>query len=184
MADRVTLKPVLDLKLTKDSGKLDEIDVMRAIYNAIPAGLYLSSLFSGKMVAWFEDKVKNDFSTDLLEDMETGWARVRERESEITDLRGIIKGQQGKIAELEAQIATLSGQIAANAKVAEDLNKKITRQHTDLGKCADKFVELRKIALKAWFSGKRIDPNEVRKLIATEDVEEIVAAFVDDWDEE
>jgi predicted RNase H-like nuclease (RuvC/YqgF family) len=55
-------------QLTKDASKQDEINWLEEVASNVGEGTYLKSLFSEKFIGWATQKIKDDWSLDLMDE--------------------------------------------------------------------------------------------------------------------
>jgi hypothetical protein len=102
-------------EVTSASSKAEEIEFLNIVVSMVKGGSYLSSLFTPDMVVWTEERIRNDFTCDLLDELRGAANKVAEMSSQMeADRRDASKAYDAMEAELERR-----------AEAIEDLNQKL-----------------------------------------------------------
>jgi peptidoglycan hydrolase CwlO-like protein len=113
------------IPLGTNSTKAEEINFMYAVAQLSGEGSYMGMLFNQRMIDWLEDKIKNDFSCDLIAD----YVKAEEEAVQIRiDMQGQISSLKGENAELKREIKIINQDkdtiLKANDACAELIEKK------------------------------------------------------------
>jgi len=127
-------------QLTKDASKQDEINFLEEVASLIGEGTYLSSLFTERFTGWVEQKIKEDWSLDIMEVLKGNLDDISELETQVNRERVT----SGNIQKLHEQEVKSHRQIAErhNVKVV-GLEKEIQTLITNWNKTSEEVVRLK-----------------------------------------
>lgn len=121
-------------KLQKSATKQQEISHLLEFAKALPDDCYLSSLFTQDMLAWVEQRIRNDFTVDLFDEMKASQIEVRAAVKHTNEF-------EEDAARLTKEVTRLTGEL----KAANDLfTKEVANHNRNLFEAEQKAADERR----------------------------------------
>jgi hypothetical protein len=96
---------------TQDPSKQEEIEYIQEIASSIPDGAYLKGLFTDEFIGWVERKIKDDWTLDILNDLEHYITQASKAEQAFRECQENAKRDfkcyEDHIEQLKQEIATI-----------------------------------------------------------------------------
>jgi uncharacterized small protein (DUF1192 family) len=100
------------ISLSDDPSKAEEIAALRKFAAQVPEDSYLKGLFTNDLVAWFEQKVLEDWDTDL-------YGAMQFERSRRTTALSVVASKTDRIHGLKAEVERIGAEAQAKVTSAE-----------------------------------------------------------------
>lgn len=110
--------------------KQDEIDVLQYLRASFEgAGHYLSGLFTTSMVEYCSDKIRDDFTPDLMSELINSSVAISDLEVENRSLRSELANSRNTVERMSARIMELENELGERID-------RVTELHSELARCS------------------------------------------------
>lgn len=152
---------VQGFKVQANASKAEEVDFLKKIKGQVEDGTYLASLLTDKLVAWFELKVADDWSTDLYEMYE---AALNEKPA-VEDAKRVIANLEERLAGVEKQHDQARAQLQEAERQLLALREELTHRRLENDQNIDRLSKEREELMQGYLASQEAIGHLERQVI-------------------